>query len=291
MTRADLPPGVSPAALDAALAAFASVVGDAFVQTSDDVLAVHEDEFHIGDPTRHTPSAVVLPEGVEEVRAIVRIAGEHRIPLWTVSTGRNLGYGGSAPRVPGSVLLELSRMNRILEVDEKLAYALVEPGVRFFDLYEHRIARDAFGTVADARFASTLYPGDVTDEGLHPVHRLQAGIPNLDAYKITDWPGAPGRGGHLSFGPIAPLDGQEAPRYLSHIFMIAFDRDDWDEAQRAKQLLDVLVTDAAAEGYGEYRAHLAHMDLIAQQYGFNDGAMGRFNARIKSALDPSGVLT
>ena len=101
------------------------------------MLAAHEDEFHIGDPGRHTPSAVVRPDGVDEVRAIVRLASELRIPLWTVSTGRNLGYGASAPRVRGCVVLELSRMNRILEVNEKLGYVLVEPGVRFFDLYEH----------------------------------------------------------------------------------------------------------------------------------------------------------
>jgi hypothetical protein len=80
-----------------------------------------------------------------------------------------------------------------------------------------------------------------------------------------------------------------APRYLSHIYMIAFDKDDWDEARRARELFDVLVREAAAEGYGEYRAHLDCMDLVAEQYDFNDGAMGRFNARIKAALDPEGT--
>ena len=82
-----------------------------------------------------------------------------------------------------------------------------------------------------------------------------------------------------------------APRYLSHMFMITFDMDDWHEARPATVLLDVLVGDAAAEAYGEYRAHLAHMGLIAQQYDLNDGAMGRFDARIKAALDPLGVLS
>ena len=37
----------------------------------------------------------------------------------------------------GSVVLDLKRMNRILEVDERNAYALVEPGVSYFDLYRH----------------------------------------------------------------------------------------------------------------------------------------------------------
>jgi 4-cresol dehydrogenase (hydroxylating) flavoprotein subunit len=41
-------------------------------------------------------------------------------------------------RVRGSVLFDMgARMNRILEVNEKFAYALVEPGVTFFDLYKY----------------------------------------------------------------------------------------------------------------------------------------------------------
>ena len=48
----------------------------------------------------------------------------------------NNGYGGPAPRLNGSVLVSLRRMNRVLEIDEDSAYAVVEPGVRWFDLYE-----------------------------------------------------------------------------------------------------------------------------------------------------------
>lgn len=46
-------------------------------------------------------------------------------------------YGGPSPRVGGSVILSLHRMNRVLEVNEKAAYAVVEPGVTFFDLYNY----------------------------------------------------------------------------------------------------------------------------------------------------------
>jgi 4-cresol dehydrogenase (hydroxylating) len=44
-----------------------------------------------------TPSAA-LPASVDEIQAVLRIATEYRIPLWTVSTGRNFAYGGAAPR-------------------------------------------------------------------------------------------------------------------------------------------------------------------------------------------------
>jgi 4-cresol dehydrogenase (hydroxylating) len=67
----------------------------------------------------------------------VRAANRHKIPIYPISTGRNLGYGGAAPSMSGSVVLDLKRMNRILEVSERHAYALVEPGVSYFDLYRH----------------------------------------------------------------------------------------------------------------------------------------------------------
>src|SRR5919202_1080141 len=83
-----------------------------------------------------TASAVLMPTTVEEIQAVVRIANERRVPLWTHGTGRNNGYGGPAPRVRGSVIVSLRNMNRVLEINEELGYAVVEPGVRWFDLYE-----------------------------------------------------------------------------------------------------------------------------------------------------------
>ncbi|MEU5264765.1 FAD-binding oxidoreductase [Amycolatopsis sp. NPDC021455] len=94
------------------------------------------DPFWILGSDDNDVAAAVLPAGVEEVQAVVRIANEFKVPLWTVSTGRNYGYGGASPRVPGSILVNLSRMNRVLEVDTELGYAVVEPGVRWFDLVD-----------------------------------------------------------------------------------------------------------------------------------------------------------
>ena len=80
----------------------------------------------------------MVPTTVEQVQAIVRIANAHRIPLYyPIATGKNLGYGGSAPNLSGSVVVDLKRMNRILEVDDRRGFALVEPGVSYFDLYRH----------------------------------------------------------------------------------------------------------------------------------------------------------
>jgi 4-cresol dehydrogenase (hydroxylating) len=138
-----LPPGVTDREFDRALAAFGVAVGQENVVTGGQELQTYRDPFAFAsaDPDEFAPSAAVKPSSVEEVQAIVKIANEFKIPLWIISRGKNLGYGGAAPRVAGSVTVDLGRMNRILEVNEELCYAVVEPGVTFFDLYEHIRAR------------------------------------------------------------------------------------------------------------------------------------------------------
>ena len=79
----------------------------------------------------------MYPGTVQEVQATVRWANKHLIPIYPISMGRNVGYGGTAPRVPGSVVVDLGRrMNRILDIDPENASCLLEPGVSYFALYE-----------------------------------------------------------------------------------------------------------------------------------------------------------
>jgi FAD/FMN-containing dehydrogenase len=67
----------------------------------------------------------------------VKWANEFIIPIYPISMGRNLGYGGAAPRVPGSVVVDLGRnMNKVLRIDGDNASCMVEPGVSYFKLYE-----------------------------------------------------------------------------------------------------------------------------------------------------------
>src|SRR5579863_6434012 len=130
-----VPAPLSSAQIEAALDAFRAVVGADHVLTGDDAFEFR-DPFWFSEWPQYDASAVVQPATVEEIQAIVRLANEHRLPLWTTSQGRNNGYGGSSPRVQGSVVMNLRRMNRVLEINEELGYAVVEPGVRWFDLYE-----------------------------------------------------------------------------------------------------------------------------------------------------------
>ena len=134
-----IPHGVSQADFAAAIAGFEAAVGKDWVFTSQEDTDLYRDAYSPfwGEPEEKLVSAAVAPDSAEQVQAVMRIANQHRIPIYPISTGKNLGYGGSAPVLSGSVVLDLKRMNRILEIDEKNAYALVEPGVSYFDLYRY----------------------------------------------------------------------------------------------------------------------------------------------------------
>jgi hypothetical protein len=134
-----LPPNLSQAEFNRALNEFENVVGTDWVFSSDADVALYRDSYSPfwGEAEERIASAAVAPNSVEEVQEIVRIANRYRIPLYPISTGRNLTYGGAAPTLSGSVVLDLKRMNRILEVNDERNYALVEPGVSYFDLYNY----------------------------------------------------------------------------------------------------------------------------------------------------------
>jgi 4-cresol dehydrogenase (hydroxylating) len=119
----------------AAFRAFASAIGKDWVMTGKDDRIAYSDHF-ASDEEKHRPSGAIAPANAEEVRALVRIANQYKVPLWPISRGKNFGYGGSAPVMKDTVVLDLSRMKKI-EVDAENGTVLVEPGVGFFDLYDH----------------------------------------------------------------------------------------------------------------------------------------------------------
>jgi 4-cresol dehydrogenase (hydroxylating) len=499
------------AELERALRKFEAVLDSEGVLAAPTDLAQFHDPFSFPGWTRFRPAAALLPASVEEVQAILRIANEYKVPLWTSSQGRNNGYGGAAPRVDGAVVLSLRRMNRVLEIDEESAYALVEPGVRFFDLYDHlrvrgnrlwmsvpdlgwgsvlgntldhgmgytpcgdhpgnqcglevvlpngdllrtgmgampnaktwQLYKRSFGPSADGLFmqsnfgvvtklglwlmprpecympgwltlrrdhdlellleelrplmldgtiqnqpmiinatcaasaftgrdqwytgAGTLpediidriaaqprlgrwvmrfalygdervverqreivtaafaripgadvtfskYAGDRLPELVDPHERVQAGIPSMDLDRMTRWYGGE-QGGHIGFSCVAPIKGRDGAalrdlvrghlaragldysgviivsrRSMIHVGLVVFDTKNEPQARAAYDACKSLVAPAAKLGYGEYRAHLDFMDLVAEQYDFNDHAQRRFNELLKEALDPNGILS
>jgi 4-cresol dehydrogenase (hydroxylating) len=510
-----LPSGVSAREFDRVLQAFAAAIGDDHVSAAERELQNYRDPFAFAsaDPNEFAPSAAVKPASVEEVRAIVKVANEFKVPLWMVSRGKNLGYGGPAPRVTGSVTVDLGRMNRILEVNEEFGYAVVEPGVTFFDLYEHirakkmklwlsvpalgwgsvignaldrgvgytpygehsqnicgmevvlpngdvirtgmgalsrgktwhmfkhgygptvdglflqsnfgivtkagmwlmpqpdffiacdlqfehetdlerivditgrlrgeeiiqntavlsnavrlisrlgarekwfkgdgaapddvvqktlremglgawnlrfaiygpealaegrlKIAQEAFATIPGSRFASKKWDVRVhsPEEFTAAIgsESVQAGIPSLFALEVLKYRGEDG--GHIGFSPILAPSGKEAAklanlvgqmchehgfdyyggfsfgfRHLWSVMMILYDKKSAEHRVQVDKLFRKLVKDAGELGFAEYRAHVEYMDLVGDQYDFNDHALRRFTEALKDAIDPNGIL-
>lgn len=501
---------VRPALIAQAGKRFAKIVGPEWVFTAEADLAPYHDAFAPGDRSAHAPGAAVAPASVEEVQALVRVASELGVPLWTVSTGRNLAYGGAAPVLAGSVILDLGRLNRVIEVNDELGYAIVEPGVSFFELFDHLakigsrlwisspapgwgsvignalergfgptaygdhsahvcglevvladgsmlrtgmgalengetwpLFKNGFGPGWDQAFMQSNYgvvtklgiwlmprpeamaiariefaeeadlapavdalrplridgvingipnmrnalgaavigsrrsdwyegPGPIPDSVLRTIMRekdvgwwhlqyaiygresvvraqcaiadgafaaipgarvtsrvvagealtspdrggggSRAALPSLNALGIVDWRG--GSGGHIDFSPVFPPVGRDAlalhrkcrsiieqggqdymgtaynfGRSMALICAIVFNRDDEAETARVRAMFARLIREVGAMGYGEYRTHIRYMDEVAGLYGWNEGALGRFNARIKDALDPAGILS
>jgi len=134
-----IPPGLTEADFTRAVGEFRQAIGNDWVFTEDADLDLYRDAYSPlwDEAEEKIASAALAPQSAEEVQAVMKIANAYRIPIYPVSTGRNLGYGGSAPVLSGSVVLDLKRMNRIIEVNEANAFALVEPGVSYFDLYRY----------------------------------------------------------------------------------------------------------------------------------------------------------
>lgn len=80
----------------------------------------------------HEPVAVVWAETVAQVQAVVRAAAAHSVPL--VTRGAGTGVSGGAHATAGAVVLNLTRMNKILEINAADEIARVEPGVINGDL-------------------------------------------------------------------------------------------------------------------------------------------------------------
>lgn len=156
---------LSPDLLNRAADRLAAVVGADAVHGSGATFDVFRDPFEGPAATRHQPGLVVQPGSVEEVQAVVRVAAELGVHLWTSSMGRNFGYGGSAPVVNGGIVLNLRRLNRILDIDVTQGVVLLEPGVTFAQLYAALREADAplMMSVPDLGWGSMV--GNALDHG------------------------------------------------------------------------------------------------------------------------------
>ena len=100
------------------------IVGSAYCSCAEEELYLYGRDQGVQPPGR--PDYVVLPATTEEVRQIVLLAGRHGTPVVPMGGGLVLS-GLSVPR-RGGIVLDMKRMNRILEVNEFSHYCVVEAG-------------------------------------------------------------------------------------------------------------------------------------------------------------------
>jgi len=133
-TRLAPPPRHPTGNVESGLGRMRKIVGNEHVVTTEEEITRRS---RCTIPWTRRCAAVVYPGSTEEVQGIVRIAAESGLRLWPFSQGKNWGYGTTLASHDGAVILLLSRMNRILEVNEELAYAVVEPGVTYRQLSQY----------------------------------------------------------------------------------------------------------------------------------------------------------
>jgi glycolate oxidase len=104
---------------------FRTILGsDAVLTSASDLLVYECDGFTI---EKKTPDVVVFPTSTEQVVQVVKLCNEMNVPFLPRGAGTSLA-GGCLP-VGGGVMIALTRMKRILEVNYRDRYAVVEPGL------------------------------------------------------------------------------------------------------------------------------------------------------------------
>ncbi len=171
--------------LPQAIQAWETLLGSEHVLTSEkDRQAAQTATF----ATFQTIPAILRPGQRQELVDLLAIANRFRIPVYPVSSGKNWGYGSRVPPADESVLVDLSRLNQIIEYNESLGYVTVEPGVTQRQLFHFlrergmRFWMDATGSSPDCSLIGNIMERGFghTPYGEHASHvcGLEVVLPN-----------------------------------------------------------------------------------------------------------------
>jgi 4-cresol dehydrogenase (hydroxylating) len=112
------------------------------------------------------PAGVLYPKTTDEVVELVKVANTFRVPIYPISCGKNWGYGDACAPFDGQLIVDLSRMNAICELNIEKAYVVVQPGVTQGQLSAYLSATKA-GLWMDATGAGpqASLVGNILDRG------------------------------------------------------------------------------------------------------------------------------
>jgi glycolate oxidase len=103
------------------------IVGEDFVSDQPEELYLYSKDMTENIPQR--PQYVVMPDNVKQVQEIVKLANKNKINITPYVAGSNVG-GLSIP-YGGGITMDLKRMDRVIEINEKDMYIIIEPGFTF----------------------------------------------------------------------------------------------------------------------------------------------------------------
>src|ERR1041385_8649825 len=149
----------------------AAIVGHEHVSASEqDRIAYGQDA--LKEPSK--PEVVVWPASTEEIAAIMRLANRELIPVAPRAGG--VGYTGGAVPLHGGILLSVTRLDRILEINEADMIAIVEPGVVLADFQRAVEARGLFYPPDPSSLEECMLGGNIAEN---------AGGPRCVKYGVT----------------------------------------------------------------------------------------------------------
>lgn len=115
------------------------IVGPDYVSREESILKKYSKDMSFVPPIK--PDWVVRPNNAEEIFKIVNLARESDTPLVPISSGPPHFRGDTVPGVGGAIIVDLSRLKKIIHIDRKNRIAMFEPGVTFNELSES-VARE-----------------------------------------------------------------------------------------------------------------------------------------------------
>jgi len=102
-----------------------AIVGKKFVLDDEPTLEAHSKDLSLSLPRR--PSCIVKPKNTEEVQQVVRLANKHLVPLIPSSSG--VHFNGAAIPEQGGIVVDMRRMDKIVQIDALNRKVKIEPGV------------------------------------------------------------------------------------------------------------------------------------------------------------------
>jgi 4-cresol dehydrogenase (hydroxylating) len=149
---------------DRAVTDWRAALGDTAVSTDVSTLAGYQ--MNMSEFAARDLVAVLRPSSLADVRQTIKVACSTGVPVHPISTGHNWGFGSALPPDGPTALLDLGRMNRILDVNPRFRYAVIEPGVTQGQLSDHLRGMDsALKLNVTGAGTDTSIVGNVLDRG------------------------------------------------------------------------------------------------------------------------------